>query len=59
VHEVFHCLKQTSILNGYNLHGKIFIFSLIFILKFENLAFFLIFFFPDFGCRFSMKGVLL
>jgi len=48
MHEVFQCLKQTSILNGYNLHGKIFIFSLIFksifsfkkmkqkIFKFEN-----------------------
>jgi hypothetical protein len=38
VHELFQCLKQTSILNVYNLHGKIFIFSLIFILKFEDLA---------------------
>ncbi len=38
VHEVFRCLKQISILNGYNLHGKIFIFNLIFILRFENLA---------------------
>jgi hypothetical protein len=41
VHEVFEvcfqCLKQTSILNVYNLHGKIFIFNLIFILKIENL----------------------
>jgi hypothetical protein len=32
-------LKQTSILNAYNLHEKIFIFSLIFILRFENLVF--------------------
>jgi hypothetical protein len=38
VHEVFRCLKHTSILNVYNLHGNIFIFGLIFILKFENLA---------------------
>jgi hypothetical protein len=47
VHEVFRCLKQTSILNGYNLHEKIFIFGLIFILKFQNLAF-LIFVFVAF-----------
>jgi hypothetical protein len=33
--------KITSLLNGYNLHGKIFIFGLIFILKIENLAFFI------------------
>jgi hypothetical protein len=38
VHEGFQCLEQTSILNGYNLDGKIFILSLIFIFKFENLA---------------------
>jgi hypothetical protein len=30
--------EKKSILNGNNLHGKIFNFSLIFILKFENLA---------------------
>jgi hypothetical protein len=58
VHEVFWCLKQTLILNGYNLHGKILIFCLIFILKFENLVFFL-FFFSHFGFQFSTKGVLL
>ncbi len=38
MHEVFQCLKQTSILNGYNLDGKIFILKLIFIFKFKNLT---------------------
>jgi hypothetical protein len=52
-------LKQTSILNGYNLYGKIFIFGLIFILKFENLAFKKKKNWSHFGFKFSMKGVLL
>jgi hypothetical protein len=34
----------TSILNVYNLHGKNLIFSLIFILKFENLVIYLFYF---------------
>jgi len=45
VHEVFQCLKQTSILNGHNLHGKILKFNLLFILKFEILVIFFFFFF--------------
>jgi hypothetical protein len=32
VHDVFQCLKQTSVFNRYNLDGKIFIF------KFKNLT---------------------
>ncbi len=50
-------LKQTSILNGYNLYGKFFIFNLIFILKFENLAIYI--FLLHFGFRFFLKDVLL
>jgi len=45
-------------LNGYNLDGKIFILSLIFIFKFENLTNF-IFVLSHFGFRFSMKDILL
>jgi hypothetical protein len=52
-------LKQTSILNGYNLYGKIFIFNLIFILNFDNLAKKKKKTLSHFGFRFFIKDVLL
>ncbi len=57
MHEVFQCLKQTSILNGRKLLGKILKFSLIFILKFENLV--INYFLLHVGFRLFMKGILL
>ncbi len=53
MNEVFRGLEQTSILNVYNLHGKISIFSLILIFKFENLVIFLYIFCHILGLGFA------
>jgi hypothetical protein len=55
MHEIFWCSKQTSILNGYNLHGNIFILRLIFIFLVWEFCNFYICFCHILGLGFSSK----